>query len=50
MPRVETEDDLERAGRIRFQNGSMAFWLPAGLTAADIEVRLVKKKGPLPCK
>lgn len=41
-------DDLVRAGRIRFQNGSMSFWLPEGLDHNDVEVRLVKKKGPIP--
>lgn len=52
MPRVELDeapDGLTRAGRIRFQNGSMSFWLPEGLDHNDVEVRLVKKKGPIPC-
>jgi hypothetical protein len=52
MPRVEFDDDapeLTRAGRIRFENGSMPFWLPPGLDHNDVEVKLVKKKGTQTC-
>jgi hypothetical protein len=52
MPRVEFDDDapeLIRAGRIRFENGSMPFWLPPGLDHNDVEVKLVKKRGRQTC-